>query len=124
MLAKNGLTIVFNFSKPGGQTSDTTIVTSTTTNSTPTPIVDFQLQAAVPKVRRSPLVGLDSFSSRGRSADPLPEQYITLTLGSPSSTAVPPHSAGVVTQQITLQNTLHGQVRTSPQSERGLQAMS
>jgi AP-1 complex subunit gamma-1 len=83
-LAKNGLSIVFTFSKPGGQSSDTVILTSTTTNSTPTPIVDFELQAAVPK-------------------------YITLTLGSPSGTSVPPHGSGAITQQITLQNSLHGQ---------------
>lgn len=83
-LAKNGLSIVFGFSKPGGHASDTVVLTSTTTNSTPTPITGFELQAAVPK-------------------------YITLTLGSPSGTEVPPHGHGAVTQQITLHNSLHGQ---------------
>jgi hypothetical protein len=40
---------VFGFSKPSGHTSDTVVLTSTTTNATPTPISDFELQAAVPK---------------------------------------------------------------------------
>jgi AP-1 complex subunit gamma-1 len=83
-LSKNGLSIVFGFSKPSGHTSDTVVLTSTTTNATPTPISDFELQAAVPK-------------------------YITLTLGSPSGTVVPPHGSGAVTQQITLHNSLYGQ---------------
>jgi len=82
--SKNGLNVVFAFKKPGGQASDTTIITSTTTNSTPTPIVDFQLQAAFPK-------------------------YITLTLGAPSGSSVPPNNTGSVIQQLTLRNTLQGQ---------------
>jgi hypothetical protein len=116
---------VFGFSKPGGHASDTVVLTSTTTNSTPTPITGFELQAAVPKVRTTNAPTRDCELTNDEHTSPNPTQpnhvaamaavaavqYITLTLGSPSGTEVPPHGHGAVTQQITLHNSLHGQVR-------------
>jgi hypothetical protein len=46
----DGITIVFEFSKPNPQRFEYTAITAVITNSNPTPVLNFQLQAAVPKV--------------------------------------------------------------------------
>jgi AP-1 complex subunit gamma-1 len=81
--SKDGLQIKFELQKQLNNPSLSTINVSIT-NSTPQPINNFIFSAAVPK-------------------------YIKLQLGSPSSSIVPPHNSGSVTQQIKLANTLQGQ---------------
>eukprot|EP00005_Dracoamoeba_jomungandri_P004247 CAMPEP_0174259080 /NCGR_PEP_ID=MMETSP0439-20130205/7962_1 /TAXON_ID=0 /ORGANISM="Stereomyxa ramosa, Strain Chinc5" /LENGTH=834 /DNA_ID=CAMNT_0015342833 /DNA_START=45 /DNA_END=2549 /DNA_ORIENTATION=+ len=78
---KNGLTVVFNFSKP---TVDTTVITVVATNSLPANMTDFSFLAAVPK-------------------------YLSLQMNSPSGTVVPSNSSGKLTQQLKIENSLQGQ---------------
>jgi len=78
---KNGLALVFDFDKPG---PNTTSITVSATNSTPTPMTNFSLLAAVPR-------------------------YIELTVRSPSGKVVPPNTSSKVTQEIRLENTMQGQ---------------
>ncbi len=130
-MARNGLNVVFSFSKPAGSPS-TTVIAITTTNSTPTPFTNYILQAAVPKVplyththTHTPLQS--TFHTNGRlffcfcfcfcfcfSA----QQYITLNIESPSASVVPPNSVGKVTQNLKLENSLHGQANYPPLTAR------
>jgi len=78
---KNGLTLVFDFEKPAPNIS---VIMVSATNSTPTPMTNFSLLAAVPR-------------------------YLQLTVRSPSGNVVPPNASSKVTQEIRIENTLHGQ---------------
>lgn len=79
---KGALTVTFQLSK-GATPADTDILASFS-NSAPTPLEGFTLQAAVPK-------------------------QMQLKLDPASSGVVPPGSAGTVTQRLHVHNTMHGQ---------------
>jgi hypothetical protein len=100
--SKNGLSITFAFTKPS---PTTTVIMATASNSTGTPISNFVLQAAVPKVR------MRHFLSLARDANLGDPQYISLAVDSPSGSVLQPNGANQITQQLKLENSLQGQVR-------------
>jgi AP-1 complex subunit gamma-1 len=80
----DGITIVFEFSKPNPQRLDYTAINAVITNSNSVPVLNFQLQAAVPK-------------------------YIKIQLDPASASTIPPNNSGKVTQLIKLANSAHGE---------------
>lgn len=80
---KGPLTVTFQLSKAGGDPAATDILASFS-NSGDAPLEGFTLQAAVPK-------------------------QMTLRLDPASAGALPPHSAGAVSQRLHVHNSLHGQ---------------
>ncbi len=80
---KGPLTVTFQLSKAGGDPAATDILASFS-NSGDAPLEAFTLQAAVPK-------------------------QMTLKLDPASAGALPPHSAGAVSQRLHVHNSLHGQ---------------
>ncbi|KAI7839019.1 hypothetical protein COHA_007161 [Chlorella ohadii] len=81
--AAGPLTVTFQLSKAGGDPAATDILASFS-NSGDAPLEAFTLQAAVPK-------------------------QMTLKLDPASAGALPPHSAGAVSQRLHVHNSLHGQ---------------
>ncbi|CAI5492312.1 unnamed protein product [Closterium sp. Naga37s-1] len=82
-LESRGLRITFEFAKDPAAPQSTTI-SATYTNSSPSPLTDFVFQAAVPK-------------------------FMQLQLEAASGAAVPASNSGSVTQTMRITNTLHGQ---------------
>jgi len=80
---KNGLTATFNVSHPAGQPQMYNI-TAIFLNTSPHPMTDFNLKAAVPK-------------------------WLKLQISPATETVLPPNSSRPVTQTIRLANTQHGQ---------------
>mmetsp|Transcript_3329 Transcript_3329/g.5900 ORF Transcript_3329/g.5900 Transcript_3329/m.5900 type:complete len:272 (-) Transcript_3329:347-1162(-) len=80
---KGGLRVKFEFTKQPGNPS-LTAINIVHENTSPIPMNNFLFQAAVPK-------------------------YIKLQMQPPSGSVLPPNCSGVVTQQLRLQNTLHGE---------------
>ncbi|CAI5473929.1 unnamed protein product [Closterium sp. Yama58-4] len=82
-LESRGLRITFEFAKDPAAPQSTTI-SATYTNSSPSPLTDFVFQAAVPK-------------------------FMQLQLEAASGAVVPASNSGSVTQTMRITNTLHGQ---------------
>ncbi|CAI7821746.1 unnamed protein product [Closterium sp. NIES-53] len=82
-LESRGLRITFEFTKDPAAPQSTTI-SATYTNSSPSPLTDFVFQAAVPK-------------------------FMQLQLEAASGAVVPASNSGSVTQTMRITNTLHGQ---------------
>lgn len=79
----DGLSATFAFNKPPGQPASTEI-TATYTNSSTTPVSDFNLQAAVPK-------------------------FMQLLLEPATGSVLPPFNGGKVQQRLRITNSMHGQ---------------
>mmetsp|Transcript_3763 Transcript_3763/g.4217 ORF Transcript_3763/g.4217 Transcript_3763/m.4217 type:complete len:885 (-) Transcript_3763:299-2953(-) len=81
---KNGVTVTFNCTKPNPAQPALTNIVAVYTNSTPTPITNFALQAAVPTVMQ-----LQMFGANGNT--------------------LPPNNGGSITQNMQVMNRAHGQ---------------
>ena len=81
---KNGLVVNMELSKPNPANPASTRILCKFNNNTGAPFANFVFQAAVPK-------------------------YLKLEMLPPSSTTIPPHSAGAVTQEIRLINSMQGE---------------
>lgn len=84
---KNGLSVDLEISKPNKDDPSVTFIAATVRNSTAMPLQNFLFLAAFPK-------------------------YIKLKMEPASTDVVPPHGAGVLTQLVKIQNSMHGEVLT------------